>query len=231
MSNTGNGRPVGTKKTVVEQGTAFKGTLSSSCPIVVMGKIDGEVTGPAVEVTETGSVSGKLKVSELRSRGELAGDFEAEEVELAGRVKDDTIIRAQTLVVALGKADAAPSAVFGDCEIQVGEAPSKERAVREALSGGRPEEPAVAVVAPPAPGAPSLVAAPVAEAAPAPVDPAPASVAVEASATPAPVAVEAAASGAPAEEPKEGGEVEASQPAQSSGRRSKKNAERAEGTS
>ena len=40
-----------TKKTLIEEGTAFKGTLTSTCPIVVMGRVEGEMTGPSVEVT------------------------------------------------------------------------------------------------------------------------------------------------------------------------------------
>ena len=63
-----------TKKTLVEEGTEFKGTLTSTCAVVVMGRIEGELRGPSVEVTETGVLSGKAKVTELRSRGELSGD-------------------------------------------------------------------------------------------------------------------------------------------------------------
>ena len=46
----------------------------SSC----MGRVEGDLTGPSVEVTESGVLSGKAKVTELRSRGELAGEFDAE---------------------------------------------------------------------------------------------------------------------------------------------------------
>jgi cytoskeletal protein CcmA (bactofilin family) len=144
MSISGNGRSSAIKKTIVDQGTTFKGSMTSSCPIVVMGRIEGEVTGPAVEVTETGALAGKAKLSELRSRGELAGDFEAEEVELAGKVKDSTVIRAKSLLVAAGRPDGELMAVFGDCEIQVGEAPSKSDAVAEAMGTKKP-----VVVAPP----------------------------------------------------------------------------------
>src|SRR5438105_10798298 len=34
------------KKTLVEEGTELKGSISSKCPIVVRGKIDGEVQAP-----------------------------------------------------------------------------------------------------------------------------------------------------------------------------------------
>ena len=42
------------KRTLIEDGTELKGTLTSNCPIVVMGRVEGELTGPSVEVTETG---------------------------------------------------------------------------------------------------------------------------------------------------------------------------------
>ena len=40
------------------------------------------MTGPSVEVTESGILCGKAKVTSLTSRGELAGEFDAEVVEL-----------------------------------------------------------------------------------------------------------------------------------------------------
>jgi cytoskeletal protein CcmA (bactofilin family) len=130
-----------TKKTVIEDGTAFKGTLSASGPIVARGHLDGEVSGPALEVTETGVVAGKVKVGELRSRGELAGRFEAEDVILAGTVRDDTLIVARTVEV-------TPATVLTleDCELRIGEPIAKEAAVRAALA---PEAPAAASASPP----------------------------------------------------------------------------------
>jgi cytoskeletal protein CcmA (bactofilin family) len=124
-----------TKKTLIEEGTELKGTLSSTSAIVVMGKIEGEVTGPSVEVTETGVMSGKAKVTELRSRGELSGEFDADVVELSGRVRDKTLIRAKSLEVSLQRSDGKVEVVFGECELAIGEAPDKARAIREATSG------------------------------------------------------------------------------------------------
>jgi cytoskeletal protein CcmA (bactofilin family) len=124
-----------TKKTLIEEGTEFKGTLTSTCAIVVMGRVEGDMKGPSVEVTETGVLSGKAKVTELRSRGELSGEFEAEIVELSGRVRDKTVIRAKSLEVSLQRAEGGIEMVFGDCELAVGEAPDKARAVREATAG------------------------------------------------------------------------------------------------
>ncbi|HEY2732035.1 MAG TPA: polymer-forming cytoskeletal protein [Polyangia bacterium] len=124
-----------TKKTLIEEGTEFKGTLTSTCAIIVMGRVEGEMKGPSVEVTETGVLSGKAKVTELRSRGELSGEFDAEVVELSGRVRDKTVIRAKSLEVSLRRPEGGIEMVFGDCELAVGEAPDKARAVREATSG------------------------------------------------------------------------------------------------
>jgi cytoskeletal protein CcmA (bactofilin family) len=144
MSDTPNGRSAGGKRTVVEEGTEFRGTLSANCPVVILGKVEGELTGPTVEVSDTGVLSGRAKVTELRSRGELAGDLEADEVELAGRVRDKTIIRARSLHVSPGQADGEPKIVFGECELQIGEAPSKQGAISEALAAAKRGEPAVA---------------------------------------------------------------------------------------
>jgi cytoskeletal protein CcmA (bactofilin family) len=141
-----------TKKTLIEEGTEFKGTLTSSCPIVVMGRVEGEMKGPSVEVTETGVLSGKAKVTELRSRGELAGEFDADVVELSGRVRDKSIIRAQSLEVSLSREGGRIEMVFGDCELAVGDAPDKAKAVREATAKPQPAKDAKPATAPEADG-------------------------------------------------------------------------------
>jgi cytoskeletal protein CcmA (bactofilin family) len=136
-----------TKRTLIEEGTELKGTLTSSCPIVVMGRVEGDLTGPSVEVTETGVLSGKAKVTELHSRGELAGEFDADMVQLSGRVRDKTKIRAQSLEVRLKRDDGRMEMVFGDCEMAVGDAPDKVRAIANANGSNghkkakKPDEP------------------------------------------------------------------------------------------
>jgi cytoskeletal protein CcmA (bactofilin family) len=134
------------KRTLIEEGTELKGTLTSSCPVVVLGRLEGQMTGPSVDVAESGVLSGRAKVKELRSRGELSGEFEADSVELSGRVHDKTIIRAQTLEVKLQRSDGRLEVTFGECELAVGDAPDKAAAVREAASGGA--RPAAAAPAP-----------------------------------------------------------------------------------
>src|SRR5688572_17380834 len=91
----------GQRQTIIDAGTGFKGNFDSDCPIVVKGRIEGQMTAPSLTVDTTGSVSGTVKVKELRSEGEIAGEYDADYVKLSGVVKDNTIIRAKTLEVNL----------------------------------------------------------------------------------------------------------------------------------
>jgi cytoskeletal protein CcmA (bactofilin family) len=128
-----NGLPDG-KHTLVEEGTEFKGTLSSKCPIVVMGRVEGDVTGPFIHVTASGVVAGNVKVHELRSDGELAGQVQADTVRIAGRVRDKTTIRARVMEVSLTTDKGGMEVVFGECELAIGDEPNKEAAVAAALA-------------------------------------------------------------------------------------------------
>src|SRR6187399_586368 len=89
------------KVTVVEEGTEFQGTLTSSCPIDVRGRVEGELKTPALTISASGAVHGHVRVGEVRSQGEISGEFEADRVELAGVVRDKTIIRARSFDVKL----------------------------------------------------------------------------------------------------------------------------------
>lgn len=128
-----NGLPTG-KHTLVEEGTEFKGTMSSSCPIVVMGKVEGDIAGPVIHVTPSGVVAGVVKVKDLHSAGELAGEVEAETVQVSGRVRDRTVIRARSLEVSLNVTKGGMQVVFGECELAIGDEPSKEAAISAALA-------------------------------------------------------------------------------------------------
>ena len=128
-----SGLPSG-KHTLVEEGTEFTGKLSSNCPIVVMGKVEGEVTGPVIHVTRSGSVAGKVKVTELHSLGEIAGEVNADAVKISGRVRDKTVIKAKSIDVNLTAEGGAMQVVFGECELQVGDEPNKEVAIAAASS-------------------------------------------------------------------------------------------------
>jgi cytoskeletal protein CcmA (bactofilin family) len=119
------------RETLIEAGTAFKGSFASDCPIVVKGRIEGDLSGPSLTVSSTGAVSGTVKVKELRSDGELSGEYDAEVVHLSGVVKDNTIIRAKHLEVKLSPERGRLQVVFGECELEVGDVPSKEDSLAE----------------------------------------------------------------------------------------------------
>lgn len=116
------------KRTLVEEGTTFKGVLTSTCPIFVRGGVEGDIQAPSLTVAASGVVSGKVKAGELKSEGSLAGDFDVDKVTLSGAVKDNTVIRAKSLEVKLAAPNAKMQVVFGDVELEVGDAPSQTKA-------------------------------------------------------------------------------------------------------
>jgi cytoskeletal protein CcmA (bactofilin family) len=128
--------PAAGKKTTVEEGTEFRGSLNSSCPIEVKGFVEGELTAPGLTVSSTGAVHGKVKVVEITSEGEIAGEFDADVVRLSGVVKDNTVIRAKSLEVKLAPANGKMQVIFGECELEVGE----DRTQRTASTSERPHE-------------------------------------------------------------------------------------------
>ncbi len=115
------------RKTLVEEGTHFKGSLSSDCAIEVKGKVEGDLTAPALFVSASGAVHGRVKVGEMRSEGEIAGEFDADVVQLSGAVKDNTVIRARSLEVKLAPRSAKMQVIFGECEIEVGVEPAQKK--------------------------------------------------------------------------------------------------------
>jgi cytoskeletal protein CcmA (bactofilin family) len=124
------------KRTLVEEGTELRGSLTSSCPVVVRGKVSGEVSTPSLTVSESGSVQGKAKVGILHASGEIAGEFDADTVELAGTVKDGTILRAKTLSVKLTAQSGKMSVTFGETSLEVGDEPSRAEALGDGGGGG-----------------------------------------------------------------------------------------------
>jgi len=124
------------KKTLVEEGTEFKGSLTSKCPVEVRGKIDGDLNAPSLHVSESGSVSGKVHVGQLVSQGEIAGEFDAEAIYLSGTVKDNTVIRAKTLEVKLSPPSGNKmQVIFGEVAIDVGDAPRDAQAAGKKKKG------------------------------------------------------------------------------------------------
>ncbi len=131
------------KQTVVEEGTHFRGSLTSTCPIVVNGRIEGDVDTPGLFVSSTGSVKGKVKVGEVHSQGELEGEFDAESVRLAGRIKDKTVLRAKVLEVQLATEGSKMQVIFGETELAVGETPTDDleaQRIKRSKKPGRPSD-------------------------------------------------------------------------------------------
>ncbi len=114
------------KKTYVEEGTEFVGTLRAKCPVVVKGSLEGDLEAPAVSVTSTGRVTGNVKAKRVESEGVLAGAIDADEISLAGSVKSNTVIRARSLEVKLGVEKGKLEVTFGECIVEVGDMPSAD---------------------------------------------------------------------------------------------------------
>lgn len=131
----------GEKKTLVEEGTELKGSISSTCPIVVRGKIDGDVAAPALTVSESGAVHGTVKVGQMTSQGEIAGEIEADTIQLSGAVRDNTIVRAKTLEVRLTAQGSKMQVVFGETTLEVGDAPQQPGAGKKKGKGDEKEGP------------------------------------------------------------------------------------------
>ena len=113
------------KQTLVEEGTELKGTLKSTCQVVVNGTIDGQIEAPALTISPSGAVLGIVKVQKLRSEGTLAGSIDAEDVYLSGTVRSNTMIRASKLEVKLTQERGKLEVTFGECLLDVGEDPAR----------------------------------------------------------------------------------------------------------
>jgi cytoskeletal protein CcmA (bactofilin family) len=113
-------------QTIIEGGTELDGSINSRCPVTVSGKLKGELLAPSLTVTKTGSVHGHVKVERLVSDGEIAGDIDADAVELSGKVSDKTVIHARALEVRLDQ-PAGVRVTFGECELRVGGKPAAKK--------------------------------------------------------------------------------------------------------
>jgi len=115
------------KHTLVEQGTEFKGTMKSTCPVVVNGRIEGDLTAPELEVTVSGTVQGNIKAERLSSRGVLSGNIDAGDLFLSGAIGSKTVIKAKNLEVKLTPEQGRMELTIGECSLDVGDEPTKER--------------------------------------------------------------------------------------------------------
>jgi cytoskeletal protein CcmA (bactofilin family) len=132
--------PVQEKRTVVEEGTHLKGNLESACPVVVHGRVQGDVQAPSLTVSATGVVEGTAKVGAIRCEGELAGEFDAERVELFGSVKDNTIIRATTIEMKLTGKRGKKQIIFGEAELPDADQPAPVSEASEPRVEGAPAQ-------------------------------------------------------------------------------------------
>jgi cytoskeletal protein CcmA (bactofilin family) len=83
--------------TIVEEGTNFTGSFTSRCPIVVNGRIEGDVNAPVVTVTPGGVLHGHVEADTIACNGSVSGVLEADAIELSGDIARNTIVRAQRL--------------------------------------------------------------------------------------------------------------------------------------
>jgi cytoskeletal protein CcmA (bactofilin family) len=123
-------------RTLIEQGTEFKGTMKSTCPVVVNGRIEGELSAPELDVTPTGTVRGNIKAERLSSRGVLSGNIDAGDLFLSGSVGSKTVIKAKNLEVKLAPEQGRMELTIGECTLDIGDEPTKERRSEPALKAG-----------------------------------------------------------------------------------------------
>jgi cytoskeletal protein CcmA (bactofilin family) len=117
----------GDKQTLIEQGTEFKGTMKSTCPVVVNGRVEGDLSAPELDVTSTGVVRGNIKADRLSSRGNLSGNIDAGDLFLSGAVGSKTVIKAKNLEVKLSPEQGRMELTIGECTLDVGDEPTRER--------------------------------------------------------------------------------------------------------
>lgn len=141
------------KQTVVEDGTELRGKLTSSCPVVINGVVDGELNAPEVTVATTGTVSGAIKAKRIRSQGTLSGSVEANDVFVSGTVRSNTTITAKSLEVRLSPDRGKLQVTFGECTLDVGDEPSKEAALDNRAKPAALDTAAAAVFQSPSPTA------------------------------------------------------------------------------
>jgi cytoskeletal protein CcmA (bactofilin family) len=115
------------KQTLIEQGTEFKGTMKSTCPVVVNGRVEGELSAPELDVTATGTVRGNIKAERLSSRGTLSGNIDAGDLFLSGTVGSKTVIKAKNIEVKLAPDQGRMELTIGECTLDIGDEPTRER--------------------------------------------------------------------------------------------------------
>jgi hypothetical protein len=95
--------------------------------VVDNGRIEGELTAPELDVTTTGTVRGNIKADRLSSRGSLSGNIDAGDLFLSGTVGSKTVIKAKNLEVKLTPEQGRMELTIGECTLDVGDEPTRER--------------------------------------------------------------------------------------------------------
>jgi cytoskeletal protein CcmA (bactofilin family) len=124
------------RQTLIEQGTEFKGTMKSTCPVIVNGRVEGELSAPELDVTATGTVRGNIKADRLSSRGTLSGNIDAGDLFLSGTVGSKTVIKAKNIEVKLAPDQGRMELTIGECTLDIGEEPTRERRSEPSLKAG-----------------------------------------------------------------------------------------------
>lgn len=104
------------QQTLVDVGTTLKGAISSTCPVLVKGTIEGDLEVPDLTVSAGGSVQGAVVAKRVYSQGTVAGSLKADEVVLSGAVLANTVIEAGRLEIALDGKGKALQLTFGEGE-------------------------------------------------------------------------------------------------------------------
>jgi cytoskeletal protein CcmA (bactofilin family) len=99
--------------TVVQEGTDFRGDFTSSCPIIVNGRVEGAVKAPSVTVSESGALHGNVEAKAIACRGTVSGVLEADLIELSGTIAQNTIVRAQRLRLNIDSTSGRIELAFG----------------------------------------------------------------------------------------------------------------------
>jgi hypothetical protein len=81
-----------------------------------------------------------VKAGQFASHGEMFGEIEAESVELSGKVRDGTVIRARSLDIKVKGQGPREPIQFGDCELFIGDEPDKAAAIARASAANQDGE-------------------------------------------------------------------------------------------
>ncbi len=113
-------------RTVIAAGTELQGSLRGEAPVVVEGKLSGDVHAPSLTIAAGAAVHGRIEVGTLESAGQVIGEIHAQRVRLSGNLGDGTSLQATVLEVPLADGDVdGAGATLGHCTLRVGTDPRR----------------------------------------------------------------------------------------------------------